>query len=140
MEAAYSNRHAISDSRFVERFENLLPSIIEIWPDIARQTLESTKGSLDDVVRVIESRTGLNSQSVRQRLYELMEIAEGHGQEFADHLDPLEKQLEQLLDELNKSLRPKIEEPLQKKPFFTLGLVFIVGVLIGSIINRGRRT
>ena len=39
---------------FRERFESLLPTIRERWPDLAEHTLEATRGSMDEVVRFIE--------------------------------------------------------------------------------------
>jgi hypothetical protein len=38
---------------FRERFEALLPIIQREWPEVARHTLEATRGSLDLVVDVI---------------------------------------------------------------------------------------
>ena len=45
-----------ADRQFRERFEHLLPTIQERWPELARHTLEATRGSLDEVVRLIEQR------------------------------------------------------------------------------------
>ena len=47
-----------ADQRFRERFESLLPSIQENWPELAWDTLEATKGSLDELVRVISQHSG----------------------------------------------------------------------------------
>ena len=58
---------------------------------------------MDEVVRLIEKNTGLTPEGVREQLEELMQAAEEHGRSLADNLDPLEQQLEQLLDELNST-------------------------------------
>ncbi len=42
-----------SELRFRERFESLLPTIQEYWPDLAWDTLEATRGSREEMVRVI---------------------------------------------------------------------------------------
>ena len=47
-----------SDQWFNEQFENLLPKIQEQWPDMAKQTLEATKGSLEELIRVISIHSG----------------------------------------------------------------------------------
>jgi hypothetical protein len=36
---------------FNDHFDNLLPKIQERWPDLAKQTLEATKGSLEDLIK-----------------------------------------------------------------------------------------
>ena len=36
--------------QFRDRFESLLPSIQKEWPEVARHTLEATRGSFDTVV------------------------------------------------------------------------------------------
>ena len=43
---------------FKQEFDELLPKIQEQWPDLAKQTLEATKGSLDEMVRVISQHSG----------------------------------------------------------------------------------
>ena len=40
----------ISEKWLVEKIDNLIPLIKEKWPTIAQQTLEATKGSIDDLV------------------------------------------------------------------------------------------
>ena len=129
-----------SDHYFRERFESLLPSIRRRWPDLAQHTLEATRGSMDEVVRLIEQNTGLTPQGVREQLEELMHSAGEGGRHLADSLDPLEQQLEQLLDELNTTLRPRIEQPVRQRPLLAVGVALGVGVLIGSLLSGGRRS
>ena len=92
---------------FHERFDSLLPTIQERWPDLAEHTLEATRGSVDELVRLIERNTGLTPQGVREQLEELLHGAGDRSRDWAESLDPLEEQLEQLLDELNSTLNPK---------------------------------
>ena len=129
-----------SDHHFRERFESLLPRIRRRWPDLAQHTLEATRGSMDEVVRLIEQNTGLTPQGVREQLEELMQSAGESGRHLADSLDPLEQQLEQLLDELNSTLRPRIERPVRQRPLLAVGVALGVGVLIGSLLSGGRRS
>mgnify|MGYP006222234545 CR=1 FL=1 len=60
------------EHHFRERFESLLPTIQERWPDLAEHTLEATRGSVDELVRLIEQNTGLTPQGVREQLEELL--------------------------------------------------------------------
>ena len=129
-----------SDHVFRERFEALLPTIQKRWPELARHTLEATRGSMDEVVRLIEDKTGLTSQGVREQLEELMQTAGSRGRHLADSLEPLEEQLEQLLDELNSTLRPRIEKPVRQRPLLSVGVALGVGVLLGMVLTGGRRS
>ena len=48
----------ISDKWLREKIDSLIPVIKEKWPTIAQQTLETAKGSIDDLVEVIANHTG----------------------------------------------------------------------------------
>lgn len=125
---------------FRERFDSLLPTIRERWPDLAEHTLEATRGSVDELVRLIERNTGLTPQGVREQLEEMLHTAGDRSRDWADSLDPLEEQLEQLLDDLNRTLRPKLERPVRQRPLLAVGVALGVGVLIGAMLNSGRRS
>ena len=124
---------------FNEQFDNLLPKIQERWPDLAKQTLEATKGSLEDLINVISLHSGKNSYGVREHLEEIFNSATDTTRGLAESLEPLEKQLEDLLDELNSTLRPRIEKPVRKRPLLALGIAAGIGVLFGILLGGGRR-
>ena len=128
-----------SEQWFAEQFDNLLPKIQERWPDLARQTLEATKGSLDELINVISIHSGKNSFGVKQQLEEIFHSATDTTRGLAESLEPLEKQLEDLLDELNSTLRPKIETPVRKRPLLAIGIAAGIGVLFGILLSGGRR-
>ena len=128
-----------SEKWFSDRFESLLPEIQERWPDMAKQTLEATKGSLDELAKVISTHSGKTSYGVKEQLEELFNSASNKTKDFAENLEPLEKQLENLLDELNTSLRPKIEKPVREKPLLSIGIAASIGVLLGLILSGGRK-
>ena len=128
-----------SEQWFTEQFDNLLPKIQERWPDLARQTLEATKGSLDDLINVISSHSGKSSFGVKEQLEEIFHSATDTTKGLAESLEPLEKQLEDLLDELNSTLRPRIERPVRKRPLLAIGIAAGVGVLFGILLGGGRR-
>jgi len=128
-----------SEQWFTEQFDNLLPKIQERWPDLARQTLEATKGSLEDLINVISIHSGKNSFGVKEQLEEIFTSATDTTRGLAESLEPIEKQLEDLLDELNTSLRPRIEKPVRKRPLLALGIAAGIGVLFGILLGGGRR-
>ena len=124
---------------FSEQFYNLLPKIQEQWPNLAKQTLEATKGSLDDLINVISLHSGKNSFGVREQLEEIFHSATDTTKGLAESLEPLEKQLEDLLDELNSNLRPRIEKPVRKRPLLAIGIAAGIGVVFGILLGGGKR-
>ena len=128
-----------SEQWFNEQFDNLLPKIQERWPDLARQTIEATKGSLDDLIDVISEHSGKNSFGVKEQLEEVFHSATDTTRGLAESLEPLEKQLENLLDELYSTLIPRIEKPVRKRPLLAIGIAAGIGVLFGILLGGGRR-
>ena len=128
-----------SEQWFTEHFDNLLPKIQERWPDLAKQTIEATKGSLDDLINVISIHSGKTSFGVKEQLEEIFHSATDTTRGLAESLEPLEKQLEDLLDELNTTLRPRIEKPVRKRPLLAIGIAAGIGVLFGILLGGGRR-
>ena len=126
--------------RFRDRFETLLPEIQKRWPEVTHQALEATRGSLDDVVHLIATHSDRASTTVRHQLEELIHQAGDRSRHLADSLQPLEEQLEQLLDDLNRTLRPKIEKPLRERPLLSVAVAAGVGVLVGALLSGGRRS
>ena len=128
-----------SEQWFTEQFDNLLPKIQERWPDLARQTLEATKGSLDDLINVISTHSSKNTFGVKEQLEEIFHTASDSTKGLAETLEPLEKQLEDLLDDLNSTLRPRIEKPVRKRPLLAIGIAAGIGVLFGILLGGGRK-
>ena len=129
-----------SPEGFRDRFETLIPSIQREWPAVARQALEATRGSFDEVVEVISSQSGRTATVVKDQLLELLEVAGGQTSRLAENLAPIEAQLESLLDELNSSLRPRIEKPVRERPLLAIGIATGVGVLLGLLLASDRRS
>ncbi len=125
---------------FRERFESLLPTIQREWPEVARHTLEATRGSFDHAVEVISRQSGHTSGAVRRQLGELLQVTGDQAHQMVDSLKPLEEQLEHLLDELNSTLRPRIEKPVRERPLLALGVAAGVGLIVGLLLNSGRRS
>ena len=55
------DKEVISEKWLLEKIDSLIPLIKEKWPNIAQQTLEATKGSIDDLVEVIASHSGTSA-------------------------------------------------------------------------------
>jgi len=127
-------------AQFRERFESLLPTIQREWPEVARHTLEATRGSFDTVVEVIARQTGSTSEGIKEQLLELLQVSGEQVHQLADSLRPLEEQLESLLDDLHHSLRPRLEKPVRERPLMALGIAAGVGLITGLLLASGRRS
>lgn len=125
---------------FRERFDSLLPEIQRQWPEVARHTLEATRGSFDELAHTLAGHSGRTVTAVKQQLLELAEAAGDQTGRLADQLQPLEAQLESLLDELNATLRPRIEKPVRERPLMAVGIAAGVGVVLGLLLASGRRS
>jgi len=139
-EEASEVKSELSDKWFSEKFDSLLPEIQRRWPDLAKQTLEATKGSLSEVIRVISEHSGKTSYGVEEQLSELLNSASAQTKNIAETLEPLEKQLEELLDELNETLRPRIEKPVRERPILSIGIAAGIGLILGILISGGKRS
>ena len=140
LDAPSSASRPAGPALFRERFEQLLPTIQKEWPQVAQHTLEATRGSLDKVVDVIARQTGRTSEGVKAQLMDLVHVTGDQAHHLADSLKPLEDQLEHLLDELNTTLRPRIEKPVRERPLMALGVAAGVGLLTGLLLASGRRS
>ena len=132
-------QEVISEKWLLEKIDSLLPLIKEKWPTIAQQTLEATKGSIDDLVEVIASNTGNSAVGIKHQLFEIIDSIRENNWEISEKIEPIESQLEELLEELNNTLRPKIESPIRKKPILSIAIAAGIGLLIGTLINSGRK-
>ena len=129
----------LSDKWLIEKLDSLIPLIQERWPSIAKQTIEASKGKIDDLVNIISNHTGKSTSGIKEQLFDIIDSIQSNNWELGDHIEPIESQLEELLDELNKTLRPKIERPIRKKPILSIAIAASIGVLIGSIISSGKK-
>jgi ElaB/YqjD/DUF883 family membrane-anchored ribosome-binding protein len=130
----------ILQNAFRERFDALLPRIQTDWPEVARHTLEATRGSFDQLVEVISRQTGGATPRVKRQLLDLIEATTTQAQQVGDSLKPLEEQLDQLLEDLNRTLRPKLEKPVRERPLMALGVAAGVGLILGLLLSPGRRS
>ncbi len=133
------DQEIISEKWLLEKIDSLIPLIKEKWPTIAQQTLEATKGSIDDLVAVISSHSGTSAVGIKRQLFEIIDSIKENNWEISDKIEPIESQLEELLEELNNTLRPKIESPIRKKPILSIAIAAGIGLLIGTLINSGRK-
>ena len=132
-------KEVISEKWLLEKIDSLIPLIKEKWPAIAQQTLEAAKGSIDELVEAIASHSGTSAVGIKRQLFEIIDSIRESNWEISETIEPIESQLEELLEELNNTLRPKIESPIRKKPLLSIAIAAGIGLLIGTLINSGRK-
>ena len=132
-------KEVISEKWFLEKIDSLIPLIKEKWPNIAQKTMEATKGSIDDLVEVIASHSGTSAIGIKSQLFEIIDSIRENNWEISEKIEPIESQLEELLEELNNTLRPKIESPIRKKPLLSIAIAAGIGLFIGTLLNSGRK-
>ena len=132
-------QEVISEKWLLEKIDSLIPLIKEKWPTIAQQTLEATKGSIDDLVDVISIHSGTSATGIKSQLFEIIDSIRENNWEISEKIEPIESQLEELLEELNNTLRPKIESPIRKKPLLSIAIAAGIGLLIGTLLNSSRK-
>ena len=135
----HPEKEVISDKWLLEKIDSLIPLIKEKWPNIAHHTLEATKGSIDDLGEVIASHSGNSVIGIKSQLFEIIDSIRENNWEISEKIEPIESQLEELLEELNNTLRPKIESPIRKKPLLSIAIAAGIGLLIGTLLNSGRK-
>ena len=86
--------------QFRDRFDTLLPELQRRWPEVTAQTLEATRGSLDEAVRVISLQSGRAAHLVQSQLESCSILGDGR----SGTAGAAERQLEQLDDLV--TLRP----------------------------------
>ena len=129
----------ITEKWLREKIDSLIPVIQEKWPTIAKHTIESTKGSIDELVGVIANHTGTSTSGIKNQLIEIINSFQENNWEISEKIEPIETQLEELLEELNRTLRPKIEEPIKQKPILSIAIAAVIGLLVGNLIQSGRK-
>ena len=131
-------KEGISEKWLREKLDKLIPLIQEKWPNVAPQTLETAIGSIDELVKIISDNTGKSNKGIKDQLLEIIESIKTNNWELGSNIEPIESQLEELLDELNKTLRPKIENPIRQKPILSIAIAAGIGLLIGSLLTNSK--
>jgi len=66
-------QEVISEKWLRAKIDSLIPLIKEKWPNIAQQTLEAARGSIDDLVEVIANHSGTSATGIKSQLFEIFD-------------------------------------------------------------------
>ena len=77
-------KEVISEKWLLEKIDSLIPLIKEKWPNIAQQTLEATKGSIDDLVEVIARHSGTSAVGIKSQLFEIIDSIRENNWEISE--------------------------------------------------------
>jgi ElaB/YqjD/DUF883 family membrane-anchored ribosome-binding protein len=146
---ARSNGVTISARAFQADFEAVVPLIREEWPDVEKDALDGTGGSLDKVVALVAAKTEHTKALVKRQLSELHELSqksEKKPMNLESALEDIEARARDLLDKIEAKggeaaehikrevvpvAEEKVKENLLTSLLITLGLGFILGILFG---------
>ena len=125
-----------------EHFQALLPLLQQEWPQIAREHLEATRGSLEELVQLIADQTFHTRTVIRAQLLELIDHV-GRIREqpraWDEVLHPLEDQLTTLIDELRQEMGPRLKRGVQQQPLLSLSVAIAAGFIVGLLLGSSRR-
>ncbi|MXW40680.1 MAG: hypothetical protein F4Z75_05995 [Synechococcus sp. SB0668_bin_15] len=125
-----------------EHFQTLLPLLQQEWPEIAREHWEATRGSLEELVQLVASRTSHTRTIVRAQLLELVNhvgrLREAP-REWDEMLHPLEERLDTLVDELRRDLAPRLKRGIRQQPLLSLSVAVLAGLVTGLLLGGSRR-
>ena len=82
-------KEVISEKWLLEKIDSLIPLIKEKWPNIAQQTLEATKGSIDDLVEVIANHSGTSVIGIKSQLFEIIDSIRENNWEISEKIEPV---------------------------------------------------
>ena len=88
-------KDGISEKWLREKINSLIPIIQNRWPNIAQQTLETAKGSIDDLVVVIAGHTGSSTSSIKNQLFEIIDSIQENNWDIAKKIEPIVENLNQ---------------------------------------------
>ena len=114
------------------RISAIANSVMDLHVKIALQEVDREKR------RLISGGIFL-AIGIKRQLFEIIDSIKENNWEISEKIEPIESQLEELLEELNNTLRPKIENPIRKKPLLSIAIAAGIGLLIGTLLNSGRK-
>ena len=72
----------VSDKWLIEKLDSLIPLIQERWPSIAKQTIEASKGKIDDLINIISNHTGKSSAGIKEQLFDIIDSIQANNWEI----------------------------------------------------------
>ncbi len=126
-----------------EHFQFLLPLLQQEWPQITREHLEGTRGSMEELVQLIASQTSHTRVVIRAQLLELADhvVRVRQGTNPWDQMvQPLEEQLGSLIEELRQDLQPRLQQAVRQRPLLSLSAAVLAGFLAGLLLAGSRRS
>ncbi|MGC9525748.1 MAG: hypothetical protein ACP5D7_09445 [Limnospira sp.] len=155
------NRPTLSQTEFADRFDAIIPLILEEWPQLATEDLAATEGNLELAIDYIVARTDHTRTLVRHYLAELSRVQRwretrqnsdspnSDPSKLEDYILPtldrtlktLEGRTEKLLTRFETEMLPEVnrkaKENVGTSLLTALGIGFILGLLLGGS-SRGR--
>lgn len=124
----------------------LRPLILREWPQLDAEAVAAAGSDREALAQIIATATDHTRTWANNQLSELDELAAAQRRPFADRLDQVLRQLEgraenaasRVKEEVVPQAEQKIKDNLLTSLLVVLGFGFLVGLLIGGSIGRGR--
>lgn len=133
-------------SAFNAPIEALRALILREWPQLDAEAVNAAGGDRATLAQLVADATDHTRAWAENQLRELDELAAAQRRPFADRLDHVLRQLEgraedaasRVKQEVVPQAEQKIKENLLTSLLIVLGFGFLVGLLVGGSIGRGR--
>jgi hypothetical protein len=135
---------------FQQTFSQLVPLILDEWPQLTRDRLLATEGDLEQVVHYISSQTEHTQTLVRRHIDELATLLRGktfedgslptthepgRGEMVSSKIDELITDLEVRTEQLMKEFKAEVLPELERKARSNLGTSLLIALGIGFILG-----
>jgi hypothetical protein len=135
---------------FQQTFSQLVPLILDEWPQLTRDGLLTTEGDLEQVVHYISGQTEHTQTLVRRHIDELATLLRGktsedgssptthetgQGEMASSKIDELITDLEVRTEQLMKEFKAEVLPELERKARSNLGTSLLIALGIGFILG-----
>ena len=146
---AIDTTQALSPDTFKLFFDRLKPDILTTWPQLSAESLTTTKGSLEAVIKQISAQTGQPQNVIQERLSVLFEQCQTltkEGQTGEQQMGQISSEIDQLVKrilqrteaaiaQLNAEALPELKNTVHTYPAASLIGALGVGFLIGFTVR-----
>jgi ElaB/YqjD/DUF883 family membrane-anchored ribosome-binding protein len=140
--AASNGATAAASKSFAAPFADVVPLILEEWPDVAQTDLDGTDGEYDKVVTVVAKKTEHTKTLVKRQLEELDKMASeaSHEGRLKAALHRLEGKTHEIGEYVKTQMVPNAEQKVRDHLLISMLTTAAFGFLLGFIFRGfGRR-
>jgi ElaB/YqjD/DUF883 family membrane-anchored ribosome-binding protein len=130
------------ETRFAERFDQLVPLIRDEWPQVDGDALAQTKGDYELVVALIATETEHSKALVKKQLDEISQVAHTNGEGHHDEVKRLRLMVERLQHKsqdvanyVRKQMLGEARDKVGQNPLVALLMAVGLGIILGFVLR-----